>query len=688
MEYIVNRIFLDMHTVSSQASLRVKKGDTSRKICATLREGGKPYQIADDCYAVFSARKPDGNYIYNDCIIEGNTITYTFTEQTVPLVGNVDCEIVLYNSEGQVITSPRFTITVEDRVYNDEEIVSSPEANAFSRMVAQAELTISSAINKAKIDVNDAVSRADDAVSEVDDAIDKAYYAATLATKAATHADTAISDVKSQAAEAINGIENQADEAINRVYGELDIISSSFANAFKGSKSGAVVQMDDVSPIEHIVGCKVRSKNIYNDELDYLKQSKSTWTYENGELYVTFSYAVKFIELEEEKTYTFSCQSVRNVGDYGGMFISAYDTTKTKNISLYDQRKVLSPTVTFTMPKGYPVVRLLFYVGTGTEGTEGAATYSNIMLEEGPVATGYVPYIDDLSTVKVTRCRRNLLPVPELESKTTNGITFTVNADKSVTCNGTATANATFRLTPVNYKLPFGNYKLVGCPSEGSPDVRLQTNKVINEVGTSAAFDTGAGGTLKVTEECTLYTYIAIISGQTVSNITFKPMLLLEGDTDSSYEVPFFETFTAAADGTVNAMTSLSPDMTILTDTIGTLIDCEYNRDSNKVYEELYSYLQQGGLTKPERKVKLPVLASAWVDTGRGIRFTQAVAVEGVTLNSKVDVEMTGEQLEEFYDINVTFTADNINGTVIVSAVGDKPTEDHILQATIKEVEK
>lgn len=636
MEYIVHRVFLDMHTVSSQVSLRVKKGDTNRKICATLREGGKPYQISDDCYAVFSARKPDGNFIYNDCLIEGNTITYTFTDQTVPAVGNMDCEIVLYNGEGRVITSPCFTMIVEDRVYNDEEIVSSSEANALIKLFEQADAAVDAAITKTE--------------------------------------------------EAISNAETRTNEAINRVDGAMVAINAAFANAFKGKISGAAAQADDVSPIEHIVGCKVRSKNIYNDNLDYLKQSKSTWAYENGELYVTFSYAVKFIELEEGKTYTFSCQSVRNAGDYGGMFISAYDTTKTKSISLYDQRKVLSPTVTFTMPEGYPVVRLLFYVGTGAEGTEGAATYSNIMLEEGSVATGYVPYVNDLSTVKVTRCGRNLLPVQDLETKTSNGITFTVNADKSVTCNGTATANATFRLTPVNFKLPLGNYKLVGCPPEGSSDVRLQTNKVVNETATSAAFDTGAGGTLKVTEECTLYTYIAIISGQTVSNITFKPMLLMEGDTDSSYEVPVFETFPAAADGTVNDVTSLSPDMTILTDIIGVLIDCEYNRDSNKVYTELYNFLEQGGLTGPAARIGyVTLLAANWV--GDTSPYSQVVSIEGVTPNSQVDLTPSVEQLAVFHNKDLAFVTENEGGVVTVYAVGQKPTNDYTIQATLTEVE-
>ncbi len=41
------------------------------------------------------------------------------------------------------------------------------------------------------------------------------------------------------------------------------------------------------------------------------------------------------------------------------------------------------------------------------------------------------------------------------------------------------------------------------------------------------------------------------------------------------------------ADGTVPGITSLSPNMTILTDTEGVIVECEYNRDTNKVIEKL-----------------------------------------------------------------------------------------------------
>ena len=616
MEYAIHRISLDIRSTKTQANIKAKQADTARKIYITLTEGGFPYHIAKDCSATFSAVKPDGNYVHNVCQIDGDTIIYTFTDQTTPVEGVMDCEISLYDSNKNRITSPHFNIQVEERVYNGEEIVSSPEANVLDELIGRAEHAVAQA-------------------------------------------------------------EGVADALNFRV-------DNTFANAFKDKISGAVVQADDVSPVEHIVGCKVRNRNFFNTSDDY---NGYDYTYVPGMLTITGRYVHKYITLEEGKTYTFSCKSTRTGTEGGGVYIAAYMKDKSNSviISAAANINIVSPTVTITVPVGYPIIRFTLY-GYYTSTGSGTATYTELMLEEGSVATGYVPYIDDLSMVKVTRCGRNLLPIQDLETKTSNGITFTVNADKSVTCNGTATANATFRLTPVYYKLPLGNYKLVGCPSEGSSEVRLQTNKVVNETATSAAFDTGAGGTLKVTEECTLYTYIAIISGQTVSNITFKPMLLMEGDTDSSYEVPVFDTYSVNTDGTVNGMTSISPYMTIFTDTANALIEVEYNRDSNKVYEELYSYLQQGGLTGPAARIAdVNLLAANWV--GKTSPYSQVVSIEGVTPNSQVDLTPSVEQLAVFYNKDLAFVTENEGGVVTVYAIGQKPANDYTIQATLTEVE-
>ena len=83
MNHIHYRISLDMFDVAVQTTLKAKKGDTACTIHITLTENGRVYDIADGCNAFFSAKKPDGNFLYHsaECSIEDNTIVYHFTEQ-------------------------------------------------------------------------------------------------------------------------------------------------------------------------------------------------------------------------------------------------------------------------------------------------------------------------------------------------------------------------------------------------------------------------------------------------------------------------------------------------------------------------------------------------------------------------------------------------------------------------------
>jgi hypothetical protein len=83
--------------------------------------------------------------------------------------------------------------------------------------------------------------------------------------------------------------------------------------------------------------------------------------------------------------------------------------------------------------------------------------------------------------------------------------------------------------------------------------------------------------------------------------------------------------------------------------------------------------------------LSVTLLANEWVKEGD--TYSQVVGVEGVTSHSKVDLQPTPEQLEEFHYKVLAFVAENDGGKVTVYAVGDKPDGDHTIQVTLTEVE-
>lgn len=143
MNYSTYRVSLDIHASGSQAVLHAKKGETKRRILITLTERGKPYLISSDCTAVFTATKPDGNIIYNDCAIDNNIICYNFTEQTTAAEGKLDCEIRLYGADNALIISPGFDLIVDAPVYEDGDVIESgTEVSALTALVSETNTLI------------------------------------------------------------------------------------------------------------------------------------------------------------------------------------------------------------------------------------------------------------------------------------------------------------------------------------------------------------------------------------------------------------------------------------------------------------------------------------------------------------------------------------------------------------------
>lgn len=80
--------------------------------------------------------------------------------------------------------------------------------------------------------------------------------------------------------------------------------------------------------------------------------------------------------------------------------------------------------------------------------------------------------------------------------------------------------------------------------------------------------------------------------------------------------------------------------------------------------------------------ISLP--ASAWV--GEASPYSQVVQIAGITRRSLVDLQPSVEQLEEFQDMVLALTTENNEGVITVYAIGDKPTKDYVIQATVMEV--
>ena len=71
-----------------------------------------------------------------------------------------------------------------------------------------------------------------------------------------------------------------------------------------------------------------------------------------------------------------------------------------------------------------------------------------------------------------------------------------------------------------------------------------------------------------------------------------------------------------------------------------------------------------------------------------GVRYGQVVNVNNavITPNSKVDLQITSEQMVIFYEKDLAFVAENDNGVVTVYCIGQIPLNDYEIYATVTEV--
>ena len=131
------RISLDIQDATSQLSFPIKKGDTNRRLLISLTDNGVPYTLTKDCYAIFSATKPDKTTLFNDCTIKNNIIEYDFTPQTTSVEGRLDCEIILIGNNNTQLACPRFTVLVYATNFSEEEIESSSEYKSLLTLVSE-----------------------------------------------------------------------------------------------------------------------------------------------------------------------------------------------------------------------------------------------------------------------------------------------------------------------------------------------------------------------------------------------------------------------------------------------------------------------------------------------------------------------------------------------------------------------
>lgn len=286
----------------------------------------------------------------------------------------------------------------------------------------------------------------------------------------------------------------------------------------------------------------------------YPANGKNLWEYSAEEFTRYKTYAVSLLA----GTYTVSAVVTSSDTDSTTCRIGFFNAGGT-SISAVQIGRNSRKSVTVSLDQECASI-YLYASDTANHSTGDTATWADMMIELGSVATSYVPY----QSVAVNQHGRNLLNLTATQ-KTSVGITFE-NDNGIVTANGTATGLANISLCGSDgVKLEaFTTYILSGCPSGGGDNTYQIDLRVSNAITTiyKGVVDRGSGITFTTDEAVTVYPFAFVRSGYTADNLTFKPMIRLASDTDDTFEPYQSNTYTTDLEqfvygGTVDLVTGV-----------------------------------------------------------------------------------------------------------------------------------
>lgn len=255
-------------------------------------------------------------------------------------------------------------------------------------------------------------------------------------------------------------------------------------------------------------------------------------------------------------------------------------------------------------------------------------------------ASGNVVQVDDVSpnehyvTVKVsgeninpadvtiTRCGKNLFDTTKYitRTNTVNGVTVEMLDDGCIHVHGTPVDTTTATsITMVHHQevdvLPKGTYIYSNNPSVEDDNVLCfpQANNPTN----GAWLINLLTERTYVPEDFCINRFVVVVKAGATSAINNKYYLQVEaGEVASEYEAyKDALTYTPNADGTVDIV-SVSPTMTLFTDTEGVTLEVEYVRDTAKALEDCGADIENG---KGENSLQQPPETASWAPTNTRI---------------------------------------------------------------------
>lgn len=513
----------------------------------------------------------EGEYCVNECefqlpqCFDGLTVTAVFNDIPVPLLEN-KCFIPSLKKGGAVLG-----VYAYRKNGDNLELVYSPKPTAFyveeGSYTGVAEVEETPEISRYEEYCTMLSQLCENLISQID-YIENSRLTQTISCES-THSQVAT-------AGAVYEYGREITEELNEEIIELDKKQTDFmslaSNALKANASGERVVIYDNSPIPHYAECKMKSKNIVriNDTGEFLERTD-----------------IVFDKVYPPGTYSFSAVVESDDINSDKCFFWFTLDGSTKRASIIKKTVDGNRTVSENIVIASEFNGMTFFASNNLLNSKNdKARISDIQLEEGKVATDYVPYVES-NNIGIVAGGKNLSSI------------------RTVQCNVADNNGACYKKIYLGYSLPPCKYSFSAMVTSTDVDTEKCAVILLNESdGASREVSRllfSKNGTSRASIEnqeidqpfnCIAFYPAENESAASEGSVTFSDIQIEYGTTATAFEeYKEIQELLSNSQGCVDDLVLSHPVSTILPSKEGVLLDITYNRDINKALASIEARL-------------------------------------------------------------------------------------------------
>lgn len=366
-EAIIKRV-LDTVRSNRNVDLISVSGDYgARFICAVLAVDGVPIKVDASCAVTINAKRADGqSKSFEGSVNEDGTVKVPITQWMLEIPHTRDeCSVSVVGPDTKLSTIP-FDIEIANTPHNSDDI--SPDDPDYDVLV--------------QVLAGEAVRVAAENARQSAEAIRQSNERTRIESE---NARISAENERNEAENERIAKDEQRDKSVNETLAKLNGAREIFSNALKGKKSGSIVSIKDISPLEHPLDVRVRGENLTDlSTVKVIKLGKNLTAVNEVQLTGVEIYK-SIYEGAIPTTYTLSWKQDFDRTTAAALFAITSSGSPAQYISVGEKAGAYSAQINATPNDA--IIRAVNY-------SKETGRIYDIQIEQGEAATEFEPYIE------------------------------------------------------------------------------------------------------------------------------------------------------------------------------------------------------------------------------------------------------------------------------------------------------